>query len=44
MPDPTPRLSNDSDPLFLTEAGIETTLMYKKGWELRPFRQFRGDF
>lgn len=40
MPDPTRRLPNDSDPLFLTEAGIETTLMYKKGWELRHFCLF----
>lgn len=34
------RLPTDADPLFLTEAGIETTLMYKKGWELRHFCLF----
>jgi len=34
------RLPRDEDALFLTEAGIETTLMYKKGWELRHFCLF----
>ena len=34
------RLPTPSDTLFLTEAGIETTLMYKKGWELRHFCLF----
>ncbi len=36
----TRRLPNTSDTLFLTEAGIETTLMYKKGWELNHFCLF----
>jgi homocysteine S-methyltransferase len=34
------RLPTPDDRLFLTEAGIETTLMYKKGWELRHFCLF----
>ena len=34
------RLPTPSDTLFLTEAGIETTMMYKKGWELRHFCLF----
>jgi len=36
----TRRLPNTSDALFLTEAGIETTMMYKKGWELNNFCLF----
>jgi hypothetical protein len=36
----TRRLPEPSDKLFLTEAGIETTMMYKKGWELRHFCLF----
>ena len=36
----TRRLPNTSDALFLTEAGIETTMMYKKGWELNHFCLF----
>ncbi len=36
----TRRLPGQSDRLFLTEAGIETTMMYKKGWELRHFCLF----
>ncbi|MBD3679084.1 MAG: homocysteine S-methyltransferase family protein [Rhodobacteraceae bacterium] len=36
----TRRLPTDDDPLFLTEAGIETTLQYKLGWELRHFCLF----
>ncbi|MEK6246706.1 MAG: homocysteine S-methyltransferase family protein, partial [Planctomycetales bacterium] len=34
------RLPGPEDKLFLTEAGIETTMMYKKGWELRHFCLF----
>ena len=37
---PLRRMPTDSDPLFLTECGIETTLMYKKGWELEHFCLF----
>lgn len=39
-PQTTRRLPNDTDTLFLTEAGIETTMMYKKGWELNHFCLF----
>jgi homocysteine S-methyltransferase len=34
------RMPTVEDPLFLTEAGIETTLMYKNGWELQHFCLF----
>lgn len=34
------RLPGSDDTLYLTEAGIETTLMYKKGWTLRHFCLF----
>lgn len=36
----TRRLPNGADTLFLTEAGVETTMMYKKGWELNHFCLF----
>jgi homocysteine S-methyltransferase len=36
----TRRLPNTTNTLFLTEAGIETTMMYKKGWELNHFCLF----
>lgn len=36
----TRRLPEAEDRLFLTEAGIETTMMYKNGWELRHFCLF----
>ena len=36
----TRRLPSTKDQLFLTEAGIETTMMYKKGWELNHFCLF----
>jgi S-methylmethionine-dependent homocysteine/selenocysteine methylase len=38
--DATRRLPQPNDTLFLTEAGIETTLMYKNGWTLRHFCLF----
>ncbi len=34
------RLPEANDRLFLTEAGIETTMMYKKDWEFRHFCLF----
>lgn len=34
------RLPTPDDRLFLTETGIETTMMYKKGWKLRHFCLF----
>lgn len=34
------RLPDPNDTLFLTEAGIETTMMYKKGWKIRHFCLF----
>ena len=40
MPQPTPRLPQQTNDIFLTDGGTETWLMYKRGFELPEFSAF----